>query len=52
MDRDNLGLADRTEIEFFNGGHTINGKGTFNSAILPGEFTIKVGKLRAGGYRA
>ena len=24
-----LGLADRTEIEFFNGGHTINGQGTF-----------------------
>ena len=24
-----LGLADRTEIEFFNGGHTINGEGTF-----------------------
>jgi dienelactone hydrolase len=27
---DNLGLADRTEIEFFNGGHTINGAGTFD----------------------
>ncbi len=27
---DNLGLADRTEIEFFNGGHTINGQGTFD----------------------
>jgi dienelactone hydrolase len=26
---DNLGLADRTAIEFFNGGHTINGQGTF-----------------------
>jgi dienelactone hydrolase len=26
---DNLGLADRTEIEFFNGGHTINGQRTF-----------------------
>jgi dienelactone hydrolase len=26
---DNLGLADRTAIEFFNGGHTINGAGTF-----------------------
>ena len=25
----NLGLGDRTEIEFFNGGHTINGEGTF-----------------------
>jgi hypothetical protein len=24
-----LGLPDRTEIEFFNGPHTINGKGTF-----------------------
>ncbi len=24
---DNLGLADRTAIEFFNGGHTINGAG-------------------------
>jgi hypothetical protein len=24
-----FGLADRTEIEFFNGGHTINGQGTF-----------------------
>ena len=24
-----FGLADRTEIEFFNGGHTINGEGTF-----------------------
>ncbi len=24
-----LGLADRTEMEFFNGGHTINGEGTF-----------------------
>jgi dienelactone hydrolase len=27
---DNLGLADRTAIEFFNGGHTINGHGTFD----------------------
>jgi dienelactone hydrolase len=26
---DNLGLADRTAIEFFNGGHTIHGEGTF-----------------------
>jgi len=26
---DNLGLADGTGIEFFNGGHTINGRGTF-----------------------
>ena len=26
---DQLGLADKTEIEFFNGPHTINGKGTF-----------------------
>ncbi|MDB5308454.1 MAG: putative dienelactone hydrolase [Gemmataceae bacterium] len=26
----NLGLAGRTEIEFFNGGHTINGRGTFD----------------------
>lgn len=25
-----LGLADRTAIEFFNGGHTINGQGTFD----------------------
>uniref|UniRef100_A0A7C2JZ78 Dienelactone hydrolase domain-containing protein n=1 Tax=Schlesneria paludicola TaxID=360056 RepID=A0A7C2JZ78_9PLAN len=25
-----LGLADRTEIEFFNGPHTINGQGTFS----------------------
>ena len=24
-----FGMEDRTEIEFFNGGHTINGKGTF-----------------------
>jgi hypothetical protein len=24
-----LGLGDKTEIEFFNGGHTINGQGTF-----------------------
>ena len=24
-----LGLADRTEIEFFQGGHSINGQGTF-----------------------
>ena len=24
-----LGLADKTEIEYFNGGHTINGEGTF-----------------------
>jgi dienelactone hydrolase len=24
-----LGLADKTEIEYFNGGHTINGQGTF-----------------------
>jgi hypothetical protein len=23
------GLSDRTRIEFFNGGHTINGHGTF-----------------------
>jgi hypothetical protein len=27
---DNLGLAGLTEIEFFNGGHTINGHGTFD----------------------
>ena len=27
---DNLGLSDRTAIEFFNGGHTINGEGTFD----------------------
>jgi len=26
---DELGAGDRTEIEFFNGGHTINGQGTF-----------------------
>lgn len=26
---DKLGLGERTEIEFFNGGHTINGQGTF-----------------------
>jgi dienelactone hydrolase len=25
-----MGLAERTEIEFFNGGHTINGAGTFD----------------------
>jgi CubicO group peptidase (beta-lactamase class C family)/dienelactone hydrolase len=25
-----LGLADRTEMEVFNGGHTINGRGTFD----------------------
>jgi dienelactone hydrolase len=25
-----LGLADRTAIEYFNGGHTINGEGTFD----------------------
>jgi len=25
-----LGLADRTEIEFFQGGHSINGEGTFD----------------------
>jgi hypothetical protein len=24
-----LGLADKTEIEYFNGGHTINAEGTF-----------------------
>jgi hypothetical protein len=24
-----LGLAEKTEMEFFNGGHTINGEGTF-----------------------
>ena len=24
-----FGMEDRTEIEFFNGGHTINGQGTF-----------------------
>jgi dienelactone hydrolase len=27
---DQLGFGDRTEIEFFNGGHTINGQGTFD----------------------
>ena len=27
---DRLGIGDRTEIEFFNGGHTINGVGTFD----------------------
>jgi len=27
---DNLGLADRTEIEMYNGGHTINADGTFD----------------------
>ncbi len=26
---DELGLDDRTEIEFFNGGHSINGQRTF-----------------------
>jgi dienelactone hydrolase len=26
---DQLGLGERTQIEFFNGGHTINGRGTF-----------------------
>jgi hypothetical protein len=26
---DTLGLGDRTEVEFFNGGHTIHGQGTF-----------------------
>ncbi len=26
---DQLAIGDRTEIEFFNGGHTINGQGTF-----------------------
>jgi len=26
---DQLGIGDRTTIEFFNGPHTINGKGTF-----------------------
>jgi hypothetical protein len=26
---DQFGLGDRTQIEFFNGGHTINGQGTF-----------------------
>jgi dienelactone hydrolase len=25
-----LGLADKTDIEFFNGGHTINGQGTYD----------------------
>src|SRR5262249_18485268 len=30
---DNLGLADRTAIEFFNGGHTINGRGTFDLGV-------------------
>ena len=24
-----FGLADRTQMEYFNGGHTINGQGTF-----------------------
>ena len=27
---DNLGLSDRTAIEFYNGGHTIHGRGTFD----------------------
>ncbi|MGQ9731640.1 MAG: alpha/beta hydrolase family protein [Candidatus Zipacnadales bacterium] len=27
---DTLGIPDRTEIEFFNGGHMINGQGTFD----------------------
>ena len=27
---DKLGIGDRTEIEFFNGPHTINGAGTFD----------------------
>ena len=27
---DHLGIGDRTTIEFFNGGHTINGVGTFD----------------------
>ncbi len=26
---DQLGIGDRTEIEYFDGPHTINGKGTF-----------------------
>ena len=25
-----FGMEEKTEIEFFNGGHTINGQGTFN----------------------
>ena len=32
---DNLGLADRTEIEFSNGGHTIYGRGTFDFLHRP-----------------
>jgi len=27
---DQYGLGDKTRIEFFNGGHTINGQGTFD----------------------
>ena len=27
---DQLGLGERTAIEFFNGGHTIHGQGTFD----------------------
>jgi hypothetical protein len=27
---DRLGIGDQTAIEFFNGGHTINGVGTFD----------------------
>ncbi|MBM3831967.1 MAG: hypothetical protein FJ403_01585 [Verrucomicrobia bacterium] len=27
---DQFGLGERTDIEFFNGGHTINGQGTFD----------------------
>jgi hypothetical protein len=26
---DHFGLGERTEIEYFDGGHTIHGKGTF-----------------------
>ena len=40
-----LGIPEKTEIEFFNGPHTINGQGTFKFAIQPG---ITLGVEAAG----
>jgi dienelactone hydrolase len=38
-----FGLADRTQIEFFNGGHTINGQGTFEFLHRHLDWPVRAG---------
>ena len=41
-----FGLADRTQIEFFNGGHTINGQGTFEFLHRHLDWPVRTGDIR------